>query len=213
MAAPLAQVVLSSDGLVGLVNRQAEVLFGVSSRDVGRPFRDLELSYRPLELRRHIEQAQAERRTVRISDVGYTQGSELLSLEVQIGPLVGAGSTLLGVSIAFHDRTEFQRLTDELSQANRQLETPYEELQSTNEELGTTNEELQSTNDELQTINDELQERTSELNHANDFLASILASLRAGVVVLGPDLHVQAWNSTARELWGLRPEEAVGEHF
>jgi two-component system CheB/CheR fusion protein len=241
LAAPLAQVVLDADGMVVLVNRQAEVLFGVSSRDVGRPFRDLELSYRPLELRRHIEQAHAERRTVRIGDVGYTQGSEVLNLEVQISPLVGPGSAPLGVSIAFHDRTEFQRLTDELSQANRQLETAYEELQSTNEELETTNEELQSTveelettneelqstneeletmneelqstNHELQAINDELQERTGELNQANDFLASILASLRAGVVVLSPDLRVEAWNSTAQELWGLRPEEAVGEHF
>jgi two-component system CheB/CheR fusion protein len=241
LAAPLAQLVLDADGLVILVNRQAEVLFGVSGRDVGRPFRDLELSYRPLELRRHIEQAQAERRTVRIGGVSYTQGAEVLNLEVQVSPLVGPGSVLLGVTVAFHDRTEFQRLTDELSQANRQLETAYEELQSTNEELETTNEELQSTveelettneelqstneeletmneelqstNDELQTINDELQERTGELNQANDFLVSILASLRAGVVVLGQDLHVQAWNSTAQELWGLRPEEAVGEHF
>jgi two-component system CheB/CheR fusion protein len=94
-----------------------------------------------------------------------------------------------------------------------ELETTNEELQSTNEELETTNEELQSTNDELQTINDELQDRSGELDAANGFLGAILTSLRAGVVVLNPELRVRAWNSQAQELWGLRPEETVGQHF
>ena len=53
---------VTADGLVALTNRQAEPLFGVSPRDVGRPFRDLDLSYRPVELRAYIEQAQVERR-------------------------------------------------------------------------------------------------------------------------------------------------------
>ena len=75
------------------------------------------------------------------------------------------------------------------------------------------NEELQSTNDELQTINDELQDRTGELDAANAFLEAILTSLRAGVVVLSTELHVRVWNRQAEELWGLRQEEAVGQHF
>ena len=240
LAAPLAQVVITEDGLVALANRQAEQLFGISARDVGRPFRDLELSYRPLELRRHIEQAQTERRIVRITDVSYSRGGEVSSLEIQVSPLIN-GPDVLGVTVVFSDVTDYRRLQDELEQANRQLETAYEELQSTNEELETTNEELQSTveelettneelqstneeletmneelqstNDELQTINDELHDRTGELDRANDFLAAILTSLRAGVVVLNPELHVRVWNSQAQELWGLRQDEAVGQHF
>lgn len=241
LAAPIAQVVVNADGFVAVVNRQAEVLFGTSPRDVGRPFRDLELSYRPVELRRHIEQAQAERRTVRVTEVTYHHGSETLNLEVHVSPLVAPGGRVVGHSIAFHDITDHRRLQDELERANRQLETAYEELQSTNEELETTNEELQSTveelettneelqstneeletmneelhstNDELQTMNDEFQERTAELNRANAFLNTILTSLRTGVVVLGPELDVQVWNQQAQELWGLRPEEVVGQHF
>ena len=241
LASPLAQVVLNADGLVAVVNRQAEVLFGISARDVGRPFRDLELSYRPLELRRHIEKALEERRTVRITDVAYNRGPEVVYLEVQVSPLANGVIEPLGVSVAFHDVTDFRRLQDELEQANRQLETAYEELQSTNEELETTNEELQSTveelettneelqstneeletmneelqstNDELQTINDELQDRTAELDRSNEFLETILTSLRAGVVVVGPELVVQAWNHQAEELWGLRRDEAIGEHL
>ena len=241
LAAPLAQVVITSDGLVALVNRQAEQLFGVSAHDVGRPFRDLEVSYRPLELRRHIDQAQTERRTVRLTDVALNRGGAVTSLEIQVSPLVNGTSEVVGATVAFHDVTDFRRLQDELEQANRQLETAYEELQSTNEELETTNEELQSTveelettneelqstneeletmneelqstNDELQTINDELLDRTGELDAANGFLETILTSLRAGVVVLNTELHIRVWNRQAQELWGLRPEEAVGQHF
>jgi two-component system CheB/CheR fusion protein len=241
LAAPLAQVVVTAEGLVALINRRAEQLFAVSSRDVGRPFRDLEVSYRPLELRRHIEQAQAERRTVRLEDVSHSRGGELMSLEIQVSPLVGRGNEILGATVAFAEVTDLHRLKDELEQTNRQLETAYEELQSTNEELETTNEELQSTveelettneelqstneeletmneelhstNDELQTINDELQDRTGELNRANGFLEAILVSLRAGVIVLDIQLHVVVWNRHAHELWGLRQDEAVGQHF
>ena len=75
------------------------------------------------------------------------------------------------------------------------------------------NEELQSTNEELETINDELRLRTTELDQVNAFLESILGSLRAGVVVLDRDLRVQAWNDHATDLWGLRSEEVIGEHF
>jgi two-component system CheB/CheR fusion protein len=241
LADPLAQVVVAADGIVAVVNRQAEFLFGLSARDVGRPFRDLELSYRPMELRRHIEQALTERRAVRVPDVAFSRGAEQMILEVQVSPLVGGNGALLGTGLAFRDVTEARRLNDELEQANRQLETAYEELQSTNEELETTNEELQSTveelettneelqstneeletmneelrstNDELQTINDELNDRTSELDQLNEFLDSILTSLQAGVVVLNPELHVQVWNEQAHDLWGLRRDEALGQHF
>jgi two-component system, chemotaxis family, CheB/CheR fusion protein len=108
---------------------------------------------------------------------------------------------------------ELETTNEELQSTVEELETTNEELQSTNEELETMNEELQSTNDELQAINDELQDRTGDLDRANGFLETILTSLRAGVVVVDPDLHVQVWNQQAQELWGLRPEEAIGQHF
>ena len=108
---------------------------------------------------------------------------------------------------------ELETTNEELQSTNEELETTNEELQSTNEELETMNEELQSTNEELETINDELRLRTNELDQVNAFLESILGSLRAGVVVLDRDLRAQAWNDHATELWGLRSEEVIGEHF
>lgn len=240
-ASPVAQLTLTSDGLVAFSNRHLEKVFGVSSRDIGRPFRDLDLSYRPVELRRYIEQAQLERRTLRVPDVEYTRGAETVYFEVQISPLVGTDGSLLGVNLIFQDVTAARRLKDDLEQANQQLEAAYEELQSTNEELETTNEELQSTveelettneelqstneeletmneelqstNDELQTINDQLRVSTSQLDGANAFLETVLTSMAAGVAVVDPDLRIQVWNRSAEDLWGLRSGEAIGHHF
>jgi two-component system, chemotaxis family, CheB/CheR fusion protein len=213
LASPVAQIVVTSDGLVALTNRQAEFLLGVSTRDVGRPFRDLDVSYRPVELRRHIDQAQVERRTVRVTDVEYLRDPDATWLEIQVNPLVDSDASLLGVTLVFHDVTAPHRLRDELEHTNGQLESAYEELQSTNEELETTNEELQSTNDELQHINDELRDRTGELAATEAFLDAVLASLRAAVTVVNRDLDIQVWNRQAEELWGLRREEVLGRRF
>ena len=137
--------------------------------------------------------------------------------------------------------THYRQLQQELEHANRSLETAYEELQSTNEELETTNEELQSTveelettneelqstNEELETMNEELQsmndelhitnealrERQDEVDHLNGFMAAVLDSMSAGVAVVDKDLRITAWNAKAHDLWGVRTEEAVGEHL
>jgi two-component system, chemotaxis family, CheB/CheR fusion protein len=239
---PVAQVTVTADDTVALVNHQAETLFGLSQRDLGRPLRDLEVSYRPVELRGYLEQARAERRAVRVKEVEWARGTaDPVWLEIQVNPLIGRDNRLLGVAVVFHDVTAARRLLKELEHAHRQLETAYEELQSTNEELETTNEELQSTveelettneelqstneeletmneelqsaNDELQTINDTLRERSTELDELNAFLESVLTSLQAAIVVVDREMLVLAWNRGAEELWGVRPEEARGQHL
>ena len=75
------------------------------------------------------------------------------------------------------------------------------------------NEELQSTNEDLTTINDELRHRSDELNDVNDFMESILTSLRGGVAVLDTELRIEAWNERAFDLWGVRDDEVRGVHF
>jgi two-component system CheB/CheR fusion protein len=239
---PVAQLVLTPGGSVVMINRKAELLFGLSSLDIGRPFRDLDVSYRPIELRRSIELTLGERRTVRVSNVEfYRTASEKAYLEIEIHPVLDSDGRALGVTLCFHDVTEARRLQDELEVANRQLEAAYEELQSTNEELETTNEELQSTveelettneelqstneeletmneetqstNEELQNINDQLRESSEKLDGTNRFLEAILRSLRSGVAVVNRDLLVEVWNRQAENLWGINRDEAVGQHF
>ena len=108
---------------------------------------------------------------------------------------------------------ELETTNEELQSTVEELETTNEELQSTNEELETMNEELQSTNEELQTMNDELRNRSTELNSNNAFLEAVFTSLRSAVVVLDRELRVQVWNTGALDLWGLRPDEALGASF
>ena len=225
---PLGRIIVDANGLLTMANERARVLFNLTTRDVGRLFQDLEISYRPIELRSCIEQAYTERRVVNITDVMWQLAEgETIYLDVQVAPLLDTDNNILGVSINFIEVTHYQRLQQELQHSNQELEMAYEELQSTNEELETTNEELQSTNEELetmneelqstnkelQTVNEELQLRSEELNQSNAFLESILASLKGAVVVVNRDLHIQIWNYKAEDFWGLRKEEALGQHF
>ena len=240
-AAPVAQVAVDADGTVVLANQLARTTFGLSQADVGRPLKDLELSYRPVDLRSNVEAAHAERRSVVVTNVSMTLSSgDVREFEVQLTPLY-AGDRMLGTTVSFTDVTvqhrvqselehskrelesayeelqstveELETTNEELQSTNEELETTNEELQSTNEELETTNEELQSTNEELETINDELRQRTLELNEANAFLETILTSMGVGVVVVDRSLAVRVWNAHSSELWGLRSDEAEGENL
>jgi two-component system CheB/CheR fusion protein len=235
------QVLIDADGRMSSANQHARVLFGLTARDIGRPLQDLELSYRPLELRSRIETVVAERRQVIERRVELPGGTEVRAFDVILAPLVLEGGEFAGTSVSFFEVTPQRRLEQELDRArgaldtayeelqstveelettneelqstNEELETTNEELQSTNEELETMNEELQSTNEELETINDELRQRTDDLNDLNSFLESILASLQSAVIVVDRDVRIQIWNQEAAELWGLRDEEVEGEHL
>jgi two-component system, chemotaxis family, CheB/CheR fusion protein len=241
-ASPEAQIVVDAGGYLVLANERARALFRLDVDDLARPFHDLEISYRPLELRSKIQQVYVERRPTKVDEVEWPMASgEVAHLEVQIVPLIDDHQALLGASINFSDVTRSRRYKEELEHANQGLEDAYAELQSTNEELETTNEELQSTveelettneelqstneeletmneemqatNQELQTINDELGQRTSELNQLNAFLESIWAGLEGAVAVLDADLRVLVWNRGSEDLWGVRQEEVQGQHF
>ena len=239
---PMAQIVVDIQGNVALANRQARILFNLSTQDVSRPLQDLELSYRPAELRSRIQQAYSERRTIAISNVEFNQSEgNVVYLDIEVVPLLDSNADTQGVTIIFNDVTRYNLLQRELQRSSQELETAYEELQSTNEELETTNEELQSTNEELETTNEELQstneeletmneelqssneelqttneelrQRTEELNRVTVFMEAILTSLQISMVVLDNRLSIQLWNGRAEDLWGLRSEEAIGHFF
>ena len=225
---PVARIVVDEAGVLALANQRARVLFKLDPGDVGRLLHDLELSYRPAELRSLIERAYAERRPIAQTNVErrLEDGSSQM-LDILVAPLFDEREVPLGVAITFLDvsyvhelkdelrrsREELQTASEELQSSNEELETTNEELQSTNEELETMNEELQSTNEELQTLNDQLRQSTEEAARLNAFLESVLAGLGSGAVVLDPNYNVLMWNHRAEDLWGLRADEVRGKSF
>jgi two-component system, chemotaxis family, CheB/CheR fusion protein len=237
-----AQVVVDLEGRIASVNHAARALFGLKGKDVGRPVQDVELSYRPIELRSLLDDVRTERKVLTRKDVSWApQGGEARMLDVQLAPLTSHTGEFVGIVVTFVDVTpqramqaeleaarreletayeelqstveELETTNEELQSTNEELETTNEELQSTNEELETMNEELQSTNEELETMNDELRERTDEALRANTFLSAILSGIHQSVIVVDRQLRVTAWSRAAAELWGLRADEVQGEHF
>ena len=223
---PVATLLVDLGGTLIMANERARGFFGLTPKEVGRPFQEVECSYRPVDLRPLIDQAYAERRVIRLSGFErHLSGNELQYLDVQVTPLYDNESVALGVDITFNDVTaarrlqaqldrstqELETMNEELQSTNEELETANEELQSTNEELETMNEELQSTNEELETTNEELRQRTGDLNQRNAFLQCILSSLHVGVTVLDEQLKILVWNARATDLWGLQASEVEGK--
>ncbi|WP_405586656.1 CheR family methyltransferase [Streptomyces sp. NBC_01092] len=240
-AGPTPAIALDGDGTVVVINSQARIQFSLTTTDLGRPFQDLEISYRPAELRSLIDQSTHERRTLRVNQVERRLGEDVQYFDILIQPLSGPSGMHVATTISFTDVTvvthlkaevkriredletayeelqstneELETTNEELQSSIEELETTNEELQSTNEELETTNEELQSGNEELETMNDEMRIRTDELDTARAFLDAILTSIAAGVVVLDKDLKVRSWNRGAVDMWGLRADEVLDVPF
>lgn len=237
-----ALLVIDDSGAVALANLPARNLLGVGEADLGRPFQDLPISYRPIELRGPIDEAFRGRRGLRLEDQEYRLNqTEVMRLTIDVRPLQRADGSVHAILLAFHDHTgihglrreleaaqeNLEQSIEELQSANEELETTNEELQSTNEELETTNEELQSTNEELETLNEEARSSNEEMDPVNEelriqaeqaagyrlHLESVLRSMNAGIVVLDPRHFIQSWNRWSENSWGLRAEEVLGTSF
>lgn len=239
-AGPLPEVVLDPNGIISDINAKAKTDLGLSAADVGRPFRDLEISYRPVELRSHMERVLADKVPVQLSDLESVTPSGIRRFSTfHLVPVADVSGAPAGVSLVVEDVTRYHEMerelerssqeletsNEELQSSNEELETTNEELQSTNEELETTNEELQSsneeletmneelqsTNEELETLNTELQERTDQYQDTSAYLSSILDSMHGAIAVVNQSFEIESWNQQAEELWGLRSNEAIGQ--
>lgn len=235
-----AQIALDENGCLFLANNQARATFGLVSGDVGRPFQDLDISYRPLELRSLVERCILEKQTIKVQRTANNLAGLGRIYAVRLAPLLDESQQrTLGVCISFEDISEQESLSSQLGATNEELQTTKEELQSTNEELETTNEELQSTNEELETTNAELHSTNGELETTNEelqsinealevtneelhslagnidnrniFLEAILSSIPSGVIAIDDQFQILVWNERSEDQWGLRAEEVVSK--
>src|SRR6266542_3066478 len=220
--------------LVG-ANDAARRLFELPTNELGRPLKDLELFYRPVELRTPIDIVTRERRPTAIQAVELKRKDGVIGFfDIQVAPLIEEDGAVAGVAINYLDvtgaaqlRGDLARLQDEVQSSKQTLETTNEELQSTVEELETTNEELQSTNEELETLNEELESTNEELQSVNQdlnvrrreveklntLLLAITGNMEIGAAVLDRSWRVQVWNERAADLWGVRSDEVLNQSF
>jgi two-component system, chemotaxis family, CheB/CheR fusion protein len=240
-SAPAAQIVVDPNGIVALLNEEARRVFGLDHHDLGRALRDLEVSYRPVDLRSAIDEVR-EKGIYRLEGVEkiLADGSTQF-LDLTVAPVKDDSGSELGMIITFADVTDQVAMRGELENARRDLEAAYEdlhatneevqtmneelqstveeldttnqELQATNEELETMNEELQSTNEELRAVNDELRERTDDLNQSTLFTDAIFGSLAVAILAVDHEMVIRLWTSRAAETFGMRADEVVGTPF
>jgi two-component system CheB/CheR fusion protein len=237
-----AYVAVGLDGQVMLANAMARRLLEIGTADIGKPFQDLPVSYRPAELRSRIDEVQASNRSIRLENQNYHRPpAEPIWLTIDISPIYGDDGKMMAILLGFNNTTRpyllqheleatqetLETTVEELQSANEELETTNEELQSTNEELETTNEELQSTNEELETTNEELRSTNEQLEVTNDemrrqsdeaaeyrsYAEAVLRSMDIGVIVLDQDMKVRSWNRWSENTWGLRSEEVLGQRL
>jgi len=232
---PYPQIVVDATGILISANQHARKLFAIPADDLGRALKDLELSYKPVDLRTPIDRINRERRPVSMPSVEITSREGTSGLyDIHVDPLIDDDDSLVGIVLNYVDithasqlRSELERLGQELQSHKEELETTNEELQSTVEELETTNEELQSTNEELETLNEELESTNAELNsintdlqlrtreveRLNTLLLAVSGNIEVGAAVLDGGMRVQLWNERAADLWGVRSDEVIGNSF
>ena len=237
-----AYLAIDNDDQLIFASAGARRMLEVGENDLGRPFRDLAVSYRPVELRSQIDEVRRQLRPQRIEHQEYHRPpSDPIRLTIEVSPLLSRDGKSFAVLLTFTDTTRVHNLQEELEAAQASLETTIEELQSANEELETTNEELQSTNEELETTNEELQSTNEELETTNEELRSaneeletaneelrrhsdefgsyrryseaILRGIDSGLIVLDVNACVRTWNRWSENAWGLREEEVIGQSF
>ncbi|WP_008310606.1 chemotaxis protein CheB [Leptolyngbya sp. PCC 6406] len=122
------------------------------------------------------------------------------------------------------DRSEVQRLQQELATtsehlqaiieeqeatnqdfrvANEEVLSSNEELQSTNEELQTAKEEVQATNEELSTINEELYRRNAEATLINNDFQNLLSGISIPILILDRGLRIRRFTPVAGIIFNL----------
>jgi two-component system, chemotaxis family, CheB/CheR fusion protein len=231
-------IVIGSDQSVVAANLAARSRLGVPPPTKGLLFQDLDISYRPLNLRPLVAEVRATGGPVVRHDIDMeTVDGATWSCDVRVEPVVIDGA-VLAVAVVFTDGTrhrvvreelavarrdlvlasaqlqsrneDLQTLNEELKSSMEELQTTNEQLQSANEELETINEELMSTNAELEDLNTEMQRRSQAFDSASALARAVLAITDVVVVAVDQDYRVEAWSESAERLWGIAEPDAIG---
>jgi len=192
---PIGFVVIGADDVVRVWNSTAAHVLGIRPQNaIGRPFRDLEVSYRIEGLRAAVERVKAEGVPLLLEDVivAGEEGAEHLAISIR--PAVKA-TPLRAVMLYITDMTTIVRLREDIARLVREHALEMGHAQVAQEALEVTLEELSASNHELQVLNEAL----TEADHRkNEFIAMLAHELRNPLAAVVAALEVLDRNDADR---------------
>jgi two-component system CheB/CheR fusion protein len=153
---PFAQLAVDSNSCLIMANEQANILFGLTLTDLGRPLRVLKPG-QILGLCTSIEQAKSNFCSVTLKNVEWRTPNDTTYFDIFIIPVFSSDAHLAGINLTFKDVTDINQLEKKVEQTKLELARVSETLEATKTALNTTHTELESTQQELETVYQEMQ--------------------------------------------------------
>ena len=184
---PIGVVVIGADDVVRVCNSTAARFLSVSpEKAVGRPFRDLEVSYRIAGLRAAVERVKADGAPLVLEDVVVAGEGGAEHLAISIRPAIKA-TPVRAVMLYITDMTTIVQLREEIGRLVREHALEMGHAQAVQEALEVTVEELSASNHELMALNEAL----TDADHRKDeFIAMLAHELRNPLAAVVSALEV-----------------------
>lgn len=153
---PFAQLVVDSNSCLMMANEQANILFDLTVKDVGRPLQKLKLG-QLFGLCTSLKQVNHDRRPVALKNVEWKILTEPAYFNVYIVPVFCSDGHLFAMTLTFKDVTAHRQLEKKLEQVTLDLTRVSKTLKETKITLNYTSVELQCTQQELETVYQQMQ--------------------------------------------------------
>lgn len=138
---PVAQFAVDLNGYLVSANEQANLLFGLTLNDWGRPFQNLEPGYLIVE-HTAVDTFYQNRRPVTLKGIERMTSDGKQYFDVTIVPVLDSKKQLLGSILTFLDRTDYNQLAEKLKYTDVELKRVSAILQATEMELEATHQEI-----------------------------------------------------------------------
>jgi len=164
---------------------------------LGRPFRDLDVSYRIPGICAAMDRARRERDPVDLPTAEVERDGAVRTMAGIVAPVADAKGAAAGVTVVLWDETTLAQMRAENAVLHDELMATARIMESTLEELQVTNEELRTTNDELAARVAELEAAQETDRHKNEFLAMLAHELRNPLAAITSAMRVFRHHASA----------------
>jgi PAS domain S-box-containing protein len=198
-ASPIAAVIVDLDGRVTGWNGVAErVLELPAGEAVGRPFDELDTSYRIPGLQAAVEELRRQPNRRTLSEVTFARRDGRFAMaRVTLAPVVDAARRVAALLISLEDsaelgsvRAERNSLADEVQSLGSALDHDRVDLQRRADEVAIGNEALQVLNEQLRAKVAELEEAQQADRKKTEFLAILAHELRNPLAPILAATHI-----------------------